>query len=190
MAGRAALFARQEPRDLAHFVTAAAERLPLQPATFDLVICRVAIPSTDNRAALREMARVLRPDGILVLKTHRPRYDVNKALEGVRRRSPRFSIHALRVLVSGGLFHMLGWQPRGGLLLRETFLTRRKLEKELTRQDLAILEELPDSTRATGSYRITKRGRRPGSIIRGSDDPDRPVRTAAPQPPHFGDGPL
>lgn len=151
------LFTRLDPGSPTAFLTAQAEHLPLASGMFDVVICRVALPYTDNRAALREMSRVLRPGGVLLLKTHRPRYYTEKALDGFRRRSPRFSIHALRVLVSGGLFHVLGWQPPGGLLLREIFLTRRRLATELARVDLAIVDELPDSTAAAGSYRIVKR---------------------------------
>jgi len=150
------LFARHYPKLPAYFATATAEHLPFPARAFDLVLCRVTIPYTDNRAALAEIGRVLRPGGILILKTHHLRYYTRKFADGIRRRSPLFSIHALRVLVSGTIFHVTGRQPSPGILLRESFLTQSRLEKELARAGLAMVATLPDSNPLTPSYRIVK----------------------------------
>ncbi len=139
------------------FAAAAAERLPFATGSFDLVLCRVTIPYTDNRAALAEMSRVLRPGGVLLLRTHRPLYYVKKCLDGIRKGSPLFSVHAVRVLVSGLIYRITGRQPRGGILLRETFLTTGMLRRELAPIDMEIDAELEDSIRLAGSYRIRKR---------------------------------
>lgn len=139
------------------FAAGAAEQLPFRDEAFDAILCRVTIPYTDNRAALAEMDRVLRPGGVLLLRTHRPRYYVRKFVDGIRRRSPLFSIHALRVLVSGTIYWMTGWQPRGGVLLKETFLTTGMLRRELAGLQLHIDAELEDSIPLAGSYRIRKR---------------------------------
>ena len=80
-----------------------------------------------------------------------------KFADGVRRRSPLFSLHALRVLVSGAIFHVTGRQPAGGLLLRESFMTEHLLRKELDRLGLGIDGELSDSNPFTPSYRVVKR---------------------------------
>ena len=138
------------------FAAAAAERLPFAPGSFDVVLCRVTIPYTDNRAALTEMSRVLRPGGVLLLRTHRPLYYVKKCLDGIRKLSPLFSIHALRVLATGLIYRITGRQPRGGFLLRETFLTTAMLQRELAPIGLQIDAELEDSIRLAGSYRIRK----------------------------------
>jgi SAM-dependent methyltransferase len=140
-----------------HFATSGAEHLPFTDGSFDVILCRVALPYTDNRQALREMARVLRPGGVLLLKTHHPKYYLHKAVEGIRRRSPLFSIHALRVLLTGAIYHASGKQPQGGLLLRETFQTEWLLGRELPPIGLALGEELPDSNPLTRSYRVTRR---------------------------------
>jgi CelD/BcsL family acetyltransferase involved in cellulose biosynthesis/SAM-dependent methyltransferase/ribosomal protein S18 acetylase RimI-like enzyme len=140
-----------------HFATSGAEHLPFRDASFDVVLCRVALPYTDNRQALTEMARVLRPGGVLLLKTHHPKYYVHKALDGVRRRSALFSIHALRVLMTGAIYHVSGSQPGGGILLRETFQTEWLLKRELRPIGLALEKELADSNPLTRSYRVTKR---------------------------------
>jgi SAM-dependent methyltransferase len=153
------MFRTHHPDMRVQFATAMAERLPFADAAFDLVLCRVAIPYTDNRQALQEMARVLRPGGLLLLKTHHARYYIQKALDGVRRGSPLFTLHALRVLLSGALFQGFGRQPAGGILLRETYLTAGILNRELRRAGMSIDGELPDSNPRTPSYRIRKRSR-------------------------------
>ena len=153
------MFAAHYPGAPARFITSAAEQLPFTAGAFDVVLCRVSIPYTDNRAALAEMARVLRPGGILLLKTHHLRFYTRKFADGVRRRSPLFSLHALRVLVSGAIFHVTGRQPAGGLLLRESFMTEHLLRKELDRLGLGIDGELSDSNPFTPSYRVVKRSR-------------------------------
>ena len=149
-------FGAHLPQLAVRFATSAVEHLPFRDTFFDVVLCRVAIPYTDNRAALAEIARVLRPGGALLLKTHAAPYYLHKFAEGIRTRSPLFSVHALRVLVSGLIYHLTRWQPAGGPLLKESFQSRWLLGKELARVGLAIDGELADSNRLTPSYRITK----------------------------------
>jgi ubiquinone/menaquinone biosynthesis C-methylase UbiE len=151
-------FAATYPHLVVRFTTAAAEDLPFANSTFDVVLCRVAIPYTDNRRALAEMGRVLRPGGVLVLKTHAPAYYFRKLLEGIRQRSPLFSIHALRVLLTGTIYHLTGRQPRGGVLLRETFLAERRLRIELERANLTIVGVTSDNNALTPCYRVIRRG--------------------------------
>ena len=151
-------FAESRADASVRFTTGAAEHLPFADATFDLVLCRVAIPYTDNRVALAEIGRVLRPGGLLLLKTHSARYYLRKLLDGVRRRSPLFCIHAIRVLVTGSLYAVTGRQPRGGVLLRETFQSRGRVEQALREGGLSIDGELRDSNPWTPSFRVVKHG--------------------------------
>ena len=151
------LFSAHYPNIPVHFATSTAEHLPFASASFDVVVCRVAIPYTDNRQAIAEMSRVLRPGGILLLKTHQFWYYVNKAKAAIRERSVLSLIHSFRVMVSGAIYHLTGWQPAGGLLLRESFLTEWQLKKELRRAGMTLDRELSDSTTITPSYRISKR---------------------------------
>lgn len=138
------------------FLTGAAEALPFGNGSFDLVICRLAIPYTNNAAAFAEMSRVLTDGGGLLLKTHTPSYYVGKFWTGVRARDPLCSVHAARVLVSGLVHHLTGRQPAGRILVQEVFQTRRNLQRQLARVNLRIERELTDSTPQARGYVITK----------------------------------
>ena len=161
IAPESAIWARQRfrselPDAVVRFATCAAEALPFNAGAFDMVVCRLAIPYTDNGAALAEMSRVLKDGGTLLLKTHTARYYVSKFLEGVRKRSPLFSVHAARVLISGAIHQLTGHQPRGRVLLREVFQTDRLLRRQLARVGLTIQRELSDSNAGSHAYLITK----------------------------------
>ena len=109
------LFAREEPGSRAAFVRAAAEHLPFSPSRFEVVICRLALPYTDNARALAEMARVLTSGGTLILKIHHARFYTLELREALRTGRARSAIHACRVLLAGCLYHLTGSQPRGRL---------------------------------------------------------------------------
>ena len=55
-------------------VRSCGESLPFADGSFDVVLCRVALPYMDNRQTIYEIARVLRPRGIFLLKTHAPAF--------------------------------------------------------------------------------------------------------------------
>lgn len=64
-----------------------AEALPFPDAHFDAVVCCVVVPYTDQRLAVREWARVLRPGGLVNATYHGPGYGVHYMLappEGFR----------------------------------------------------------------------------------------------------------
>lgn len=140
-----ALFAAEQPGSRVAFVRARAERLPFAPASFDVVICRLALPYTDNARALAEMARVVRPGGRVLLQFHHARFylvELGRALAAGRWRE---AVHAIRVLLAGVLYHVTGSQPRGRLPGLETFQTRWLLRRELRRHGLEIETTLDDS---------------------------------------------
>jgi SAM-dependent methyltransferase len=138
------------------FVRAAAESLPFQTGFFDVAICRLAIPYTENDRALSEMARVLRPGGVLLLKIHHANYYLRKFASGLRERDVRSAIHALRVLTSGMVYYATIRQPRTRLTGGETFQTLGLLRRKLLPLGMIIERELPDSNAATPSFVIRK----------------------------------
>ena len=137
------------------FVRGSAERLPLASAVFDVVICRLVLPYTDNRRALAEMNRVLAPGGILILKFHHLLYYIDEALAAFRARRWRRIVRALRVIAAGLIYHLIGRQWRA-FISNQTFQTRWLLDRELSKLDHHLAEELADSTSTAPSFLITK----------------------------------
>lgn len=151
------LFTREQPQSRVAFARADAERLPFGTATFDVVICRLALPYTNNARALQEISRVLRPGGVLLLKFHHARYYLLKLREALSTGRIKAAIHACRVLASGCLYHATGLQPAWRLTGRETFQTMWMLRRELRRQGLEMQRVLEDSVPAAPSLLIRLR---------------------------------
>ena len=150
------LFAAHYPAARVVFIRAAAEVLPLPSQSCDVVICRIALPYMDNQHALAEMARVLCPGGLLLLKIHHALYYGRLLLRGAAAFDVRSMIYASRALAAGALYHATGRQPRTRLTVREVFQTRWLLRRELVHQGLSITGEMPDSTPQAPSFIISK----------------------------------
>jgi ubiquinone/menaquinone biosynthesis C-methylase UbiE len=155
VAGRQ-LFARDEPGARVAFVRGVAERLPFDNSAFDLLICRLVLPYTDNTRALAEMARVLKPGGILLLKYHHARFYTAELGDALSKGRIKSAIHACRVLLAGGVYHLTHHQPRGRVTGRETFQTMWLLRRELRRYGLEVRRVLADSVPAAPSLLITR----------------------------------
>ena len=151
------LFTTEQPGAHVVFLRGAAERLPFAESRFDLIICRLALPYTDNKLALAEMARVLRPEGALLLKFHHARYYTLKLRQALAAGMAKSALHACRVLAAGALYHGTGRQPRGRLSGGETFQTLWLLRRELRVHGLHIRRLLADSVAATPSLLIVRR---------------------------------
>jgi len=151
------LFGREDPHARVAFSRATAERMPFGDGSFDLIICRLALPYMDNAAALEEMSRVLRPGGVLLLKIHHARYytrQFRQAISGLRWKS---AINAVLILANGAWYHVSGTQPRGWLVGGETFQTMWMLKRELARRGMELERSLPDSNPASPSLFVRKR---------------------------------
>ena len=88
-----------------------AEALPFSDATFDAVVCSVVVPYTDQRMAVSEWARVLRPAGIVNATYHGPGYGVHYLLappEGWRSR-----FYGARMLVNTAVYTVTGRRMSG-----------------------------------------------------------------------------
>jgi ubiquinone/menaquinone biosynthesis C-methylase UbiE len=150
------LFAADQPASRIAFVRSPAEQLPFASATFDVVICRLALPYTDNATALGEIARVLQPGGVLLLKFHHARYYALKLREAVATGRIKSAIHACRVLAAGVIYHVTRSQPHGWLTGRETFQTMWLLRREVKRQGMEVRRVLADSVPAAPSLLIQR----------------------------------
>ena len=139
------------------FIRASGNSLPFADETFDVLICRVALSYMDNRAALREMARVMTPGGKFLLKYATPDYYWKKFRDGIVKAYPKSSIYAARVLYAGYLYRFTGLQTFGWLSAAgEIFQTDRTLRREIEPLGLRVTGHLPDSNNQTPSVVITK----------------------------------
>ena len=149
-------YAEHAPNAKVVFVYGQAEVLPFESASFDVVNCGLALPYMDNGRALDEIARVLRPGGIFLLKIHHARYYLRDVRQGLT--SFRFLpiVHAGRVLAVGAIYHLTRHQPNTRLIGHETFQTRWLLRRELARRGLNIEFERPDTNPWTPEFVISK----------------------------------
>lgn len=150
------LFARHAPGAHVVFACATAESLPFLDNAFDVAICRLALPYTHNARCLFELARVLRPGGMLLLKIHHARYYASKFRKGIASAQLPSALHAARVLLAGSIYQVTGRQPRLRFPSRETFQTVALLRRELARCGLEIKKPMGDSNPLTPSFLILK----------------------------------
>lgn len=139
------------------FVRSVAESLPFLHNSFDAVIWRLALPYTDNARALAEMARVMSPEGVLLLKIHHARFYLQKFWSGFLARDIYSMVHSGRVLAAGVLYHLTGRQIRNRLLSAETFQTEWLLRRELARCGLEIGQQMPSSNPLTPFFLVKAR---------------------------------
>jgi SAM-dependent methyltransferase len=139
------------------FARATAEKLPFRSASFDLVICRVALPYMNNNRALAEMARVTRMGGALILKIHHWRYYLRDLINGLSRFELDSAVHAVRVLTVGSIYHLTGRQLQTRLTGAETFQTRWLVDRVLRHEGLVIQCELADSNPLSPAFLIRKK---------------------------------
>ena len=144
------------PDALVHFVCGVAEKLPFPSASFDVVNCGLALPYMDNARAIEEIARVLRPGGVFLLRIHHARYYLHDLWQSMRRGRALAAIHAGRALAVGTIYHLTGKQTDTRIFGNETFQTRWLLGRELLRRGLNLKGERSDSNPRTPSFVIFK----------------------------------
>jgi len=141
------------------FTRSLGESLPFADASFDVVLCRVALPYMNNRQAISEVARVLRPNGIFLLKTHAPMFYVGM----IRARLRTFSVKSIAyplICLAGGAWHSLtGKQLQKGFWAgKEVYQTEKFLRGEFAKNNLQIKGFLSDTNVETPSFIIIKNG--------------------------------
>ena len=94
--------------------------LAFENDVFDVVVCRVALNLMRADEMLSEMARVLRPGGVMFLVVHHAWYYFSMILTG----KPKRMRYGAIILACDVARQILG-RPTGG----ETFLTRRRLKR-------------------------------------------------------------
>jgi SAM-dependent methyltransferase len=121
------------------FFVGRAESLPYASGVFDVVLCRVALPYTDNERAVAEMSRVLRPGGLLLLKYHHRQFYLGELREKLRAGDVRAALGRLRILANGALWLATGRQMRTRLLGFEIYQTEKSARRLLGRHALDVV---------------------------------------------------
>lgn len=139
------------------FVRGVGEKLPFADGSFDIVLCRVALPYMNNRQAIAEIARILKPEGVLLLKTHAPSFYFGMIRERLKTFNPKQIAYPLICLAASCWHQLTGRQLREGFWQgKEIFQTREFLEREFVKNDLEIKGVLADDNRQTPSFVVIK----------------------------------
>lgn len=159
------LFEQQDSKALGNvsFVRANAAQLPFNAASFDFINCRLVLPYTHNQTVLKEIRRVLRVDGKLLLKVHSNSFYWRKIRGAVAARKWASAAHSLWVLASGYLYQLSGWQVAWGPGRMETFQSTFRLRRELSRLGLQIEGKSINSSPTTPGFVVCAVDRTLGS---------------------------
>lgn len=172
-----------------------AERLPLESQSVDGVICKVVLPYTDERKAIAEWARVLRPGGRVLAAYHGAGYYLRYLVSG-----PGFPtrVYGARSLVNTW-WYALTDRRLPGFLGDTIYQSARRLAKYYDEVGLALERAVP-SPRYGGKpvfiYHELRRVNRPRRRIAHADGvvplapgveraaraADAPVPTPGPRP--------
>ena len=107
---RSALALGRQLSSAIHFVCAKGESLPFDNATFDLVVCRIALPYMHFSTAISEMARVLRTGGDIWLVFHPFRLAMKDLSTSIARGQLKSFVYRLWVGMNGVTLHAFGTQ--------------------------------------------------------------------------------
>lgn len=139
------------------FVRSQGEKLPFADASFDVILCRVALPYMNNRRTIAEVARILKPNGVFLLKIHAPAFYFGMIRERLKTLNPKQLAYPL-ICLAGSAWHSLtGKQLEKGFWKgKETFQTHSFLKKEFAKNSMQIERELSDTNAQTPSFYIKK----------------------------------
>lgn len=151
------VFQEQGVAEKGFFMRALGEELPFADESFDVVICRIALPYMDNHKALSEIARVLRPDGRFFLKIHAPLFYWGMIKERAKTMNPKQIAYPIICLIGGTINRISGKHPAGSFWKgKEVYQTRKSVARELEKRGMKIIKELPDTNDGTPSFMIEK----------------------------------
>ena len=151
------VFREQGVENKGFFLRCGGEELPFTDESFDVVICRVALPYMDNRKAVAEIARVLRPGGKFLLKTHAPKFYFWMLKNRLKTLNPKQLAYPVICLTGGTINILTGKHPNGNFWRgKEVYQSDGYLRKLLAKNGLKIVRELNDTSAETPSFLIEK----------------------------------
>lgn len=151
------IFGNEKFANRTAFVRSTGERMPFADASFEVVLCRVALPYMHNRRTFSEVARVLKPNGVFLLKTHAPAFYIALLKDRLKTFNPRQIAYPL-ICLAGSLWHQTtGDQLTKGFWAgKEVYQTKSFVERECAKNNLRVERELADTNLQTPSFVIVK----------------------------------
>lgn len=151
-------FAAQGFTDNFALIRSQGEKLPFANESFDVILCRVALPYMNNRQTITEIARIMRSGGVFLLKTHAPAFYFVMLWQRLKTFRPKQIAYPL-ICLTGSVWHQLtGRQMQNGFWKgKEVFQTERFLQKEFEKHGLRIEGFLSDTNPQTPSFVIVKK---------------------------------
>jgi SAM-dependent methyltransferase len=141
----------------ARVLLARAEHLPFRDASFDGAVMKVVLSYTDERVAVREVARVLRPGAVWELTVHGVGYYLRILLRSPLRRR----LYAARTLLNTLVYRVTG---RRWLLGTTIYQSVPRLTRDLERQGVRITGLTPSPTFAGLPYFIYLRAEKTAAL--------------------------
>jgi ubiquinone/menaquinone biosynthesis C-methylase UbiE len=151
------VFGNDELKNRTAFVRSIGEKIPFADASFDVVLCRVALPYMHNRRTIAEVARILKPNGVFLLKTHAPAFYFGLLKDRAKTLNPKQIAYPM-ICLTGSVWHQLtGKQLTKGFWVgKEIFQTEAFIKSECAKNNLRIERELSDTNVQTQSFMIVK----------------------------------
>lgn len=114
-----------------------AEELPFDDASFDAIVCSVVVPYTDERRAISEWSRVLKPGGQVRASYHGVAYFLNYLLHGP---GWRLRLYGGRTLVNSCLYRLTG-RRLPGFWGDTLYQSLGRLRRYYAREELQLVHE-------------------------------------------------
>lgn len=151
------VFKSTEAKKRTAFVRSVGEQIPFADQSFDVVLCRVALPYMHNRRTIAEVARVLKRGGVFLLKIHAPAFYAALLRDRVKTFNPKQIAYPL-ICLTGSLWHQAtGKQLTEGFWKgKEIFQTRRFVKNECAKNNMRVERELADTNIQSPSFVIIK----------------------------------
>jgi ubiquinone/menaquinone biosynthesis C-methylase UbiE len=120
---------------------APAESLPFPSASMDTVFSKVALPYTDIPRALREMHRVLKPGGQVLLSLHDWQLQRGWLVDAFKHLAIKRIVDHAYIFTASAMFNLFGFVPaRPWNGTRETFQTQRAMVREIKKAGLELVK--------------------------------------------------
>ena len=119
-----------------------AEQLPVEDRSFDGLICKVVLPYTDERRAIAEWARVLRPNAMVRASYHGVGYYLRYLFDG---HGVAERVYALRSIVNGWYYATTD-QRLPGFVGDTLYQSAKRLAEYYHRYGFTLERALPSPT--------------------------------------------